>query len=100
MNEREQMVAFLNSESCPKCGEAKMELTGEIVNDLWMWECSNCGEVGNVGYNVHEILRIDLPPDKEEEFKRDVVDCHAFIEKYGIPRPKTSILLNQDPSEY
>jgi predicted RNA-binding Zn-ribbon protein involved in translation (DUF1610 family) len=101
MTEQEVMQKFLDCHGCPNCGQFTMTLTLASRHTLWKWKCLNCGRTGNVGYDLHEIPRIDLPPDKEKELRSGTVENYReFLDKYGIVRPKTHILLDQDPSLY
>ena len=101
MNERQIMSDHLALCSCPCCGMVgTMFLTDATPCEaLWPWKCSSCSKTGNIGYDLHELTCIDLPHDKEEEFKR-ADNYSAFLDKWGVRRPKTKILFDQDPSLY
>lgn len=101
MDEQQIMDSALRETQCPHCETmGSMKLTGGHHDDLWDWKCNICDNGGNVGYDLHEIPYVDLPPDKEEEFRNLQGGYSDFLRRWGVYRPKTRILLNQDPSLY
>ena len=94
MNEREELLAYLEATPCPHCGGLKlMKLSGMVyyTDPLgWEWKCS-CNGRGTVGYD--SIDHIDLPPDKQEELSSGAVeDIRTFLHTYGTLKPKKIVI--------
>ena len=107
MTELEEIKLGLSQNPCPYCdcmGGAALSGEPSSHSGLWMWTCMNCSGKGNVGYDIHALDWIDLPPEKEAEMKEGKVtgSYSDFIRKWGTVRSKVGnpIYFNQDPSLY